>query len=200
MKILLDFHAKLCAVLFWRIFSCKPFVKLTFTCSCLYFAAFLRMGLELIESDLWKGLINQAARSAVIATDFGRGWKPKTDGRCWPAAVPKADTNLRYRVKPIPATVVDEYLSCGRRVSRKGVTVYYQPKPTLEVGFLIKRRAGNAVQRNQTRRFFWGELINHELNFEFNRGYLFLFHHAFANSKPLFEALSGIIAQANQSR
>ena len=157
------------------------------------------MGKELIERERWNVLISQAAGSGIIATDFVRGWKQKTVGRYWPAAVPKAENNLRYRVKPIPAHAVEAYLSGGARVSRKGVTLYYQTKPTLEVGFLIKRRAGIAVQRNRTRRLFWGLLTNGRLDFQSSRGYLFLFHNAFSKSDRLHEILNGIIAQANQS-
>ncbi|MCF7800681.1 MAG: ribonuclease P protein component [Candidatus Marinimicrobia bacterium] len=112
----------------------------------------------------------------------------------------KADTNLRYRVKPIPSVAVDEYLSKGGRVSRKGITLYHQPKPSLEVGFLIKRKAGNAVRRNHTRRLFWGTILNHDFEFIPDRGYLFLFHNGFSVTGPLYEAINGLIAQANQSR
>ncbi|MCF7798168.1 MAG: ribonuclease P protein component [Lentisphaeria bacterium] len=118
----------------------------------------------------------------------------------WPAVVEKADTSLRYRVKPIPAAAVDEYFSRGKRVSRKGITLYHQPKPALEVGFLIKRKAGNAVCRNRTRRLFWGTIHNLDLGFIPDRGYLFLFHNAFTATGPLYEAINGLIAQANQSR
>jgi len=55
----------------------------------------------------------------------------------------------------------------------------------MEVGFLIRRKAGNAVERNRTRRLFRGIMVNSPPGFSRERGYLFLFHRAYRSTSAV---------------
>jgi len=64
----------------------------------------------------------------------------------------------------------------------------------MEVGFLIRRKAGNAVERNKTRRLFRGLVLNALLDFSPGRGYLFLFHHAFRSTPSTLKTIGQLLA------
>jgi len=74
--------------------------------------------------------------------------------------------------------------------------MYAKPTPALEVGFLIRKSAGNAVHRNQTRRLFWGLVNNHMIPFPDKGGFLFLFHRSYQQSVDLAAALAQLVGKA----
>ncbi|NQV50838.1 MAG: ribonuclease P protein component, partial [Candidatus Marinimicrobia bacterium] len=98
-----------------------------------------------------------------------------------------------FPVRQINRTSVADYLKRGRRYTIRGITLYTKPTDILEVGFLIRRKAGNAVERNKTRRLFRGLILNALLSFSVKRGYLFLFHSAATNSPDLIHTLSQLL-------
>ena len=63
----------------------------------------------------------------------------------WPAAAPREENASPFLVKQISRTSVDDYLKRGQRYTIRGITLYTKPTDILEVGFLIRRKAGNAV-------------------------------------------------------
>jgi len=65
----------------------------------------------------------------------------------------------------------------------------------LEVGFLIRRKAGNAVERNKTRRLFKGLLLNSQLKLASGRGYLFLFHRAYQATPSSLSTINQLLAR-----
>ncbi|MBT4362522.1 MAG: hypothetical protein HOD11_16290, partial [Candidatus Marinimicrobia bacterium] len=92
-------------------------------------------------------------------------------------------------------TSVDDYLKRGQRYTIRGITLYTKPTDILEVGFLIRRKAGNAVERNKTRRLFRGLLLNSLLNLSPGRGYLFLFHRAFRSTPSTLGTINQLLAR-----
>ncbi|MBT3228299.1 MAG: hypothetical protein HN355_04385, partial [Candidatus Marinimicrobia bacterium] len=83
----------------------------------------------------------------------------------------------------------------GQRYTIRGITLYTKPTDIMEVGFLIRRKAGNAVERNKTRRLFKGLVLNSLLNFAPGRGYLFLFHRASRSSSPTLHTINQLLAR-----
>jgi len=71
--------------------------------------------------------------------------------------------------------------------------MYSKPTEDSEVGFLIRKSAGNAVARNRTRRLFWGLISNRTLTLPSNEGCLFLFHRSFRETDELEGALQRIL-------
>jgi len=63
------------------------------------------------------------------------------------------------------------------------------------VGFLIRGRAGKAVERVRTRRLFWGILNNGQLPLQPQLGYTFLFHRHFSRTKALLDALNKLVTR-----
>jgi ribonuclease P protein component len=118
----------------------------------------------------------------------------------WPAAVQREENGSRFPVKQIDRNAIPEYLQNGQRTTMRGITLYTKPTESLEVGFLIRRKAGSAVQRNKTRRVFRGLLLNAMPSFLPQRGYLFLFHRSFYSASavsPHIEQLVHRSAHAN---
>ena len=71
--------------------------------------------------------------------------------------------------------------------------MYTKPTEDSEVGFLIRKSAGNAVSRNRTRRLFWGVVNNRVVDLPEDAGCLFLFHRSFQKSGDLENALQKIV-------
>jgi ribonuclease P protein component len=99
--------------------------------------------------------------------------------------VQKEENASPYPVKRIDLRQADELLQNGRRSTMRGITLYTKPTEFMEVGFLIRKSAGSAVQRNKTRRLFWGLVNNHPEFFDKETTYLFLFHHRFLSTGSL---------------
>lgn len=115
--------------------------------------------------------------------------------KCWPVVVPKEETASLFPVKQIGRSGIADYLKRGHRYTFRGITLYTRPTDTLEVGFLIRGKAGNAVQRNKTRRIFRGLLINSSPTFSTGAGYLFLFHKAFFSTESMENAVTQLMAR-----
>jgi len=111
----------------------------------------------------------------------------------WPAAALREENASPFPVRQINRTSVADYLKRGRRYTIRGITLYTKPTDLLEVGFLIRRKAGNAVERNRSRRLFRGLILNTSLAFSARRGYLFLFHSAVSNSPDLIHTLGQLL-------
>jgi RNase P protein component len=94
---------------------------------------------------------------------------------------------------------VDAYLSGGKRFTSRGVTLYIKPTDNLEVGFLIRGRAGNAVARVRTRRLFWGILNNQQADFPPQGGFVFLFHRSFRRSADLLNTVQALIKRSQRT-
>jgi ribonuclease P protein component len=109
----------------------------------------------------------------------------------WPAAAQREENASPFLVKQISRTSIDGYLKTGQRYTIRGITLYTKPTDIMEVGFLIRRKAGNAVERNKTRRLFRGLLLNSLLNLTPGRGYLFLFHRAYRSTPSVL----GVVKQ-----
>jgi len=115
----------------------------------------------------------------------------------WPVAGQKEENASLFPVKRIDRSAVAEYLKFGHKYTLRGITLYTKPTVTLEVGFLIRRKAGNAVQRNRTRRIFSGLLLNESLFEVLKGGYLFLFHKSFG-STPALEPVVALLIDRSQ--
>ncbi|MBC8192168.1 MAG: ribonuclease P protein component [FCB group bacterium] len=113
----------------------------------------------------------------------------------WPAAAPREENASPFLVKQISRASVEDYLKRGQRYTIRGITLYTKPTDILEVGFLIRRKAGNAVERNKTRRLFRGLLLNSLLNLSSGRGYLFLFHRTFRSTPSSLGIINQLLAR-----
>ncbi|MEA3286185.1 MAG: ribonuclease P protein component [Candidatus Marinimicrobia bacterium] len=117
----------------------------------------------------------------------------------WPAAVPREENTSPFPVKHIDRATIADYLKSGRRFTMRGITLYTKPTDILEVGFLIRRRAGNAVRRNKTRRLFNGLLLNAIIPFLAQRGYLFLFHRSFFSGSSLATSVQLLVKRSQHA-
>ncbi len=113
----------------------------------------------------------------------------------WPADVQKEENGSPSPVKKINRSNVTTYLEEGRRFTFRGITLYTKPTDFLEVGFLIRRKAGHAVLRNKTRRVFNGFMLNTPPNFNPKTGYLFLFHRAFMSGRDLAGSINTLLSR-----
>lgn len=113
----------------------------------------------------------------------------------WPAAGQKAENDSLSPVKIINRTSVSTYLKDGRRFTFRGITLYTKPTDLLEVGFLIRRKAGNAVLRNKTRRLFKGLILNALPGFKTKTGYLFLFHRGYYSGRDLALSVNALVSK-----
>ncbi len=113
----------------------------------------------------------------------------------WLAAVPREENASPSPVKQVDRAAISDYLQSGRRYTMRGITLYTKPTDFLEVGFLIRRKAGNAVERNKTRRLFRGFLLNSLLNLSRGQGYLFLFHRAFRTTPSTLNSINKLLAR-----
>jgi ribonuclease P protein component len=113
----------------------------------------------------------------------------------WPVAAQKEENGSPFPVRTISRSSVSLYLKDGRRFTFRGITLYTKPTDFLEVGFLIRRKAGNAVARNKTRRLFRGLILNSLPAFRTGRGYLFLFHRSYFSGKALVAAIDAMVSQ-----
>ncbi|MCF7826025.1 MAG: ribonuclease P protein component [Candidatus Marinimicrobia bacterium] len=86
-------------------------------------------------------------------------------------------------------------MKCGRRYTIRGITLYTKPTDILEVGFLIRRKAGNAAERNKTRRLFRGLILNSLVKFSPGLGYLFLFHRATRSTPFMLGAINQLLVR-----
>ena len=114
----------------------------------------------------------------------------------WPVAAQKEESASRFPVKQVDRKSVAEYLQSGRRITMRGITLYTKPTDLLEVGFLIRRKAGNAVARNKTRRLFRGLILNSPPDFLSKTGYLFLFHRSILSGKSFERSIQQLIERA----
>ena len=114
----------------------------------------------------------------------------------WPAAAQREENASQFPVKKINRTSVADYLQRGRRFTIRGITLYTKPTDILEVGFLIRRKAGNAVERNKTRRIFKGLMLNALLSFTPGKGYLFLFHRASLSVPAVLPTLKQLVTRS----
>lgn len=78
----------------------------------------------------------------------------------------------------------------------RGITLYSKPTDSPEVGFLIRKGAGSAVQRIKTRRLFWGLFNNTPALLPSGGGYLFLFHHDFRSTQDLRPLVETLLARS----
>ncbi len=117
----------------------------------------------------------------------------------WPAAAPREENALPFLVKQIDRATITDYFQSGRRYTIRGITLYTKPTDILEVGFLISRKAGNAVKRNKTRRLFRGLLINILAFFPGQHGYLFLFHRSYYSGSALAGSVHQLLNRANDA-
>ena len=113
----------------------------------------------------------------------------------WPAAAPREENASPYPVKQISRDSVADYLKSGRRYTIRGITLYTKPTDILEVGFLIRRKAGNAVERNRSRRIFRGLILNTRLILNPGLGYLFLFHRSVSSSSSVLRTINQLLAR-----
>jgi len=114
----------------------------------------------------------------------------------WPVAAQREEKNSLFPVKTINRYSVSTYLKEGRRFTFRGITLYTQPTDSLEVGFLIRRKAGHAVARNKTRRLFKGLFLNTLPPFGAKTGYLFLFHQGYVSGKHLSASVDHLVSKA----
>jgi ribonuclease P protein component len=114
----------------------------------------------------------------------------------WLAAVPREENASPSPVKQVDRAAISDYLQSGRRYTMRGITLYTKPTDILEVGFLIRRKAGNAVKRNKTRRLFKGALLNALTPFQEQRGYLFLFHRSFFSGPTLTASIQQLVERS----
>ncbi|NQV16756.1 ribonuclease P protein component [bacterium] len=117
------------------------------------------------------------------------------DEKYWPVVVPREETALLFPVKQIDRSSIADYLKRGHRYTFQGITLYSKPTDILEVGFLIRAKAGNAVHRNKTRRLFRGLIINAVPTFSTKHGYLFLFHRSFFSTAILDNTINQLITR-----
>ena len=117
----------------------------------------------------------------------------------WPAAAQREENASPSPVKLIDRTAIADYLKNGHRFTLRGITLYTKPTDILEVGFLIRRKAGNAVTRNKTRRLFRGMLLNALATFTPGRGYLFLFHRSFFSGNSLTASIYQLLAKSSHA-
>jgi len=115
------------------------------------------------------------------------------DANSLPDVVPKEESASPYPVKRIDRKQVDNILQAGRRTTMRGITLYTKPTESLEVGFLVRKAAGNAVQRIKTRRLFWGLVNNNPTLFRGRAAYLFLFHHSYRSTDSLLATLEKLL-------
>ena len=113
----------------------------------------------------------------------------------WPVAAQREEKALPFLVKQVHRADIADYLQTGRRCTMRGITLYTKPTDSLEVGFLIRSKAGNAVNRNKTRRVFRGLLMNALVLFPVQQGYLFLFHRSFLSSPLMAKTLMQLITR-----
>ncbi len=111
--------------------------------------------------------------------------------------MPREENSLPSPVKQIDRAAIADYLNSGARYTIRGITLYTKPTDILEVGFLIRRKAGNAVQRNKTRRLFKGLFINTTSSFSLNRGYLFLFHRSYYSWSALLGSINQLLRRVD---
>lgn len=114
----------------------------------------------------------------------------------WPVVVLREERASPSPVKRIHRKQVEDYLHSGNRTTMRGITLYTKPADSLEVGFLIRKGAGTAVQRIKTRRLFRGILSNTPALFPNSGGYLFLFHHHFRSTKSLLPFVEKLLARS----
>ena len=117
----------------------------------------------------------------------------------WPAAAPREENASPFLVKQIDRTAITDYFQGGRRYTIRGITLYTKPTDILEVGFLISRKAGNAVKRNKTRRLFRGLLLNAVGLFQGHKGYLFLFHRSYYSGSSLAGIIQQLLSRAHHA-
>ena len=173
----------------------KRFEKLILLDSLLYWSAFKKHVIYWSNDLQWKELINPAGANVATSTVSALAWKRRMVVKYWPAAAPREENASPFLVKQISRTSVDDYLKRGQRYTIRGITLYTKPTDILEVGFLIRRKAGNAVERNKTRRLFRGLLLNSLLNLSPGRGYLFLFHKACRSTPPTLGTINQLLAR-----
>ena len=113
----------------------------------------------------------------------------------WPAAAPREENASPSLVKKISQASIDDYLKNGRRATIRGITLYTKPTDVMEVGFLIRRKAGNAVERNKTRRLFRGLVVNSLIELSPGRGYLFLFHRAYRSTPSALNTIKQLLVR-----
>jgi len=118
------------------------------------------------------------------------------DESSWPDVVQKEESASQYPVNRIDRKLVNGILRDGRRTTMRGITLYTKPTESLEVGFLIRKAAGNAVQRIKTRRLFWGLVKNHPMLFGGDGAYLFLFHHHFRSTDDLLPVIERLVSRS----
>ena len=129
---------------------------------------------------------------------FRARMKTKNGRKVLAVAALKEENASPYQVKQINRTSIAEYLQRGHRYTIRGITLYTKPTDCLEVGFLIRRKAGNAVERNKTRRLFRGSLLNSLLTLSNGRGYLFLFHRSSFSGAALVHTLNQLLARSSE--
>jgi len=117
----------------------------------------------------------------------------------WPVAAQREESASRSPVKQVDRKSVAEYLQSGRRITMRGITLYTKPTEHLEVGFLIRRKAGNAVERNKTRRLFRGLMLNTMPRFLSNTGYVFLFHRSVLSGKSFAQSIQQLIERTDRA-
>jgi len=171
------------------------FEKLILLVSLLYWSAFKKHVIYWSKDLQWKEPINPAGANVATSTVSAHAWKRKMVVKYWPAAAPREENASPFPVKQISRSSIDDYLKRGRRYTIRGITLYTKPTDILEVGFLIRRKAGNAVERNKTRRLFRGLILNSFLNFSQGQGYLFLFHRASRSTAPTLTTIKQLLAR-----
>ena len=147
----------------------------------------------------WKEHINQVDVNVATNTVSALGWNQRMVVKYWPVVVLREESASPSPVKRIHRDQVDKYLHSGNRTTMRGITLYTKPTDSLEVGFLIRKGAGSAVQRIKTRRLFWGVLNNTHTLFPNSGGYLFLFHNSFRSTTALLSLVEKLIARSSGS-
>jgi ribonuclease P protein component len=105
----------------------------------------------------------------------------------------KEENVLPFLTNKISPKAFPNYLRNAHKKSFNGVTLYWDFKQSSETGFMIRKKAGSAVERNKTRRLFWGLWLNEKLTLPKTNGGLFLFHKAFKNSNDMAFILERLI-------
>jgi RNase P protein component len=107
----------------------------------------------------------------------------------------KEENALLFPTNKISPNEFSTYLGKARKKSFNGITLYWDLKGCSETGFMIRKLAGSAVERNKTRRLFWGLWLNKKLALPHTHGGLFLFHKSFVRSDSMALALDRLIHQ-----
>ena len=118
------------------------------------------------------------------------------DVKYWPVVAPKEENALPFPVKKILSGSIADYLKTERKYTLRGIALYLKPTIEYEVGFLIRRRAGNAVARNRTRRLFSGLMLNGFPELIKPQGYLFLFHRSFRTTAEMLPVVDRLVKRA----